>query len=805
MALVLLGAPLAIGGVHVVSRAALAGFAVLGWLWAASKDPRGSASTSHLLWKALVGLTALTLLQLLPLPLLWVGSFFEGRVEILHGVDAALGLDPRQSSSWALDKGRTSAAVLDLLGWTALIATLGYLRRDLSVSRVMSCLVMMAGLGVLSAGVLHLITDSDQILGFYRPDADLSQELFMTTFVNPNHAGALLLMSSLVAFGLWIDSQKTQHARSLLLLSALLGLGVLATGSTANSMLLATGLPLIGLWTSRRSEAAERGRILRALFGAFMLAGIAIMMTDPQGWWDTVVSPHLPSDAVTPWKRVSEVWQIGASISQEHAGFGVGFGSFPIAAAATMESWTSGFVNFAHNMLLEGAASWGIFIMAVMSALVFMALIRGARRAQTGVQVAIVVALCATAIQNGVDFSLLIPGVGYCWAALLSTILVPYEVDRERATARTSAGGRLAPAILIGLITVAVGSQAIALDRRSALHTAQEELRSGGATSETRDRLALNHSMDFIAIGYASDLSSALGETDRSRTLADLSVELAPHYPLGLLRRARIAIETEPDDVAQAWLERLASCDYTAFKQAMSLVAEHAQERPEFVMSFVAKSPRYVVGTSHALNQQGRTKAGYKLLQWGRKHFPQSEEIATHLIRRLLREPNNDKTLALIDASAIQYLANSTSVEDPLKSARLKRLGYLAMAHVHSRDKRLEEAWHLFEAAARLDLERDVDARLGQAQILLRQGRYDALERVLSNLNEERVEVEQAQWRVHEFWSQLAEARGELRAAIRSQQRALLFRPKHPRLLRRLERLTEKRTRRTGDDRDGAP
>ena len=798
----LLGAPLAIGGVHVVSRATLAGLAALAWVWCAFKEPSSSRTTGHTLWRTLTALAILTLVQLLPLPALWIGSFFEGRVETLHGIDRALAVPPRQWISWALDPGRTSAAVLDLLGWISLVATVGFLGRDRSAPVVISSLVVLAGLGVFAVGAVQFLTGTEEILGLYRPDADMSGEVFMTTFVNPNHGAALLLMGSLVSFGLWLDSRETAHARPLLLIAALLGLGVLATGSTANSLLLAGGLPMIGLWTSRRFEGQQRARVLRALMGSFMLGAIAIMVTDPVAWWNTVIRPYLAAQDPGPWSRLEEIWRVGVSVVQAHPGLGVGFGSFPIESAKTMDSWNSGFITFAHNLFLEGAASWGLFVMALLALVVFITLVRAARGAQSGVQVAIVVALTATIVQNGVDFSLQIPGVGYCWAALLGTILVSLPDGPEEPLRREGVRGRWAPALLICLVTFAVGSRAVTLDRRAAIQTAQGELKSGTATSECRDRLVLEHSMDFMAIGYGSDLSASLGETERSRALAQVAVELAPQYPPGLLRVARLMMDEDLDPSIHDWLERLIDTGYTGFQAAMNLVATQARDRPEFLMSFVSRSPRYVVGVSNALTSQGRTRAGAKLLQWGRKHFPESEEVATQLIRQLLREPHNEQTLALIDASAIQYLANSTSVEDPLKSARLKRLGYLAMAHVHSRDGRLEEAWHLFEAAARLDLERDLDARLGQVQILLRQGRYDALERVLNHLDEERVQAEQAQWRVHESWSHLAEARGNLRSAVRAQQRALLFRPRDANLLRRLERLTELRGR-PGEARSG--
>lgn len=788
----LLGAPLAIGGVHVVSRATIAGIAALAWVWCAFGTRSGSSATSHLLWRALLGLAALTLFQLIPLPALWVGSFFEGRLETLHAVDSALGQPPRAWLPWALDVGRTSAAALDLLGWVCLMGTLGHLRRSVQPQPIVASLVMLAGLIVFGIGVLQLATGTEEILGLYRPDADLSRELFITTFVNPNHAGALLLMSALMAFGLWIDNKQSRHARLLLLACALLSLGVLATGSAANSILLLAGIPLIGLWAGRDLEPVQRTRVLRAIVGSFMLAGIAIMLFDPIAWWDTAVQPYMGDEETNPWSRLSELWEIGALISAEHLGFGVGYGSFPIAAAAKMTNWSGGFVNFAHNALLEGAASWGIYVMALFSGIVLIGLFRAARGAKTGLEVAIVVALCSTLIQNGVDFSLQIPGVGYAWAALLGTILVlPGRVPDRKAPGRRR--HRLLAALLLA-ITVSVGAYAVPLDRRAALQTAQDELRRGEATAETRDRLVLEHSMDFIALGYGSDLSSALDEPERGLALAEVAVELAPHYPPGLLRRARIAIQSEPDERALEWIERLATKDYASFREAMSLAAQHSRERPELLMELAARSPRNVVGLSSALSGQGRTKAGAKMLEWGRKRFPQSEEIATHLIRQLLREPNNEKTRALMDSSAIQYLANSTSLEDPQESARLKRLGYLAMAHVHGREGRLEESWHLFEAAARLDLERDLDARLGQANILLRQGRYESLERLLRGLDPERVDEGQAQWRVHEFWSRLAEARGDLRQAIRSQQRALLFRPRDENLLLRLARLTEQRS-----------
>ncbi len=793
MALVILGAPLAIGGVHVESRASLAGLATLAWLWCALTSRGPSRVTSHLAWRAFAALVLVTLVQLIPLPSLWIGSFFEGRLESLHGVDQALGLPAREWIPWTLDASRTSAAVLDLLGWVSVMATLGFVPRERRPTVVVASLVVLSALGVLSVGVVQLLTGAEEILGVYRPEADLSSELFITTFVNPNHAAALLLMASLVSFGLWLDSRETAHSRALLVISACLGLGVLATGSAANGLLLAAGLPVIGLWKSRGLEQGERARVLRALVGAGMLAGTAIMVTDPVSWWETAVQPYLNTRQESALTRLIEVWSVGARVAVDHLGFGVGFGAFPVAAASTMESWSSGFVNFAHNVILEGVSSWGVFIMTLLTLVMIKTLYTASRRAETGVEIAIVVAISATIIQNGVDFSLQIPGVGYCWAALLGSMLVSSgeSASSSRGARVRKRGGALA--LIVTLVTISIGAQAVATDGREMLQVAQKELREGRSTEETRAPLVREHAMNFMALGYGSDLSRALGEEDAGRSLADLAVDLAPTYPPGLIRRARIAIEAEEEE-AYDWLERLAATGYGGFRQAMTLVAQRSQDRPEFLLSFVRRSPRFVVGASNALSDQGRSRAGAKLLQWGRKQFPNSEEIATQLIRQLLREPNNAETLALMDASAIQYLANSTALDDPEKSARLKRLGYLAMAHVHGREGRLDEAWHLFEAAARLDAGRSLDARLGQARILLQQERYDSLEELLESLNQETIAAERAQWRVHECWSLLAEARGNMRAAIRSLQRALIFRPRDANLLARLERLSGAKT-----------
>jgi tetratricopeptide (TPR) repeat protein len=457
-----------------------------------------------------------------------------------------------------------------------------------------------------------------------------------------------------------------------------------------------------------------------------------------------------------------------------------------------METWQSGYIDFAHNIFLESLASWGLLVSICCGVFIAIEWVRGAKRADTGARMATVVVLVLLTIQNCVDFSLQLIGVGASWAALFGAMLTWSRDDmRDDKGPRRAAWRRWTPPLVLALLVCVAAGTALRYDRNSLQDEARHQLATGQAQTATRDALALEHPQDFLALELAAALSSAMGEHEVAREVARQATERAPRYPAVLSRRARQAMALESPEIAWSWLERLAESSYDAKRQAMDLVARRSSKDPEFLMGFVARAPEHVVGVSQALSALGSGEASGRLLEWGRKHFPESAHIARYLVRNLLYRPHSEETHKLLDTAAVHYLARSTEEEDPKRAATFQRLGYLSLAHLHTRDGKLLEAWHLFEAAALANEERSLDARFGQARILVLQERYEKLEELLDNLDEEAVASQREEWRVHSLRSRISLERGDTREAIRALQRALLFRPGDANLHARLQALYE--------------
>ena len=72
--------------------------------------------------------------------------------------------------------------------WCAVVAC-AFVRGGGPTSLMAASLVIIAALSVMLVGVVQFFTDAEEILGLYRPDADLSRELFITTFVRKIDGG----------------------------------------------------------------------------------------------------------------------------------------------------------------------------------------------------------------------------------------------------------------------------------------------------------------------------------------------------------------------------------------------------------------------------------------------------------------------------------------------------------------------------------------------------------------------------------------------------------------------------------------
>ena len=438
--LLLVGAALAFGGVHLPSRLALAGLALAGVAAVGLTRARhGQRLTFGWMGVGLLTAVAWTFFQWLPLPHGVAAALSPASAAAREATAQALGAPTPAWMPLTLDGPATAAAWVSLAGAFAVFLLGSTLARE-GRARAVLAAVELAALATLAVGVVQALVGTDRIYGVYRPTMPAHGLGFLTSFVNPNHAGALMLLGVLAAFGMW--SGRRDGPRGVMhvgILSTLL-VGILATGSRANLLLALLGLGALGAtsWLQESPDSAARGRVGRVLLGVLGLAAAGAFLV-----WG--LRPHAAQalgQGLFDFSEASERWRVGAGVVGAHPLAGVGLGAFPREASRFMGSWDGGFVDFAHNLGLRYAAAWGLPVAVLVGLLVgggaaarLVAVRRRPEVFAAGVAVAFV------ALQNLVDFSLAIPGVGYAAAALLG-VLEGYPSAKLRRATDAGSGRR---------------------------------------------------------------------------------------------------------------------------------------------------------------------------------------------------------------------------------------------------------------------------------------------------------------------------------------------------------------------------
>ena len=232
----MLGTPLALGGVHkpVILLACLVSCLTLGCLF---HHRRSTHRKLRVTWFGLLlmGLTAYTVLQIVPLPQKLLSLLAPNTLAVLKsslaGIPGAMGWHPI-----SLDPGATFWEALKI-GTCALafISAHNFLYR---ASRRKRMLTLLTGGGVLLVfiGFIGAVVAPKQPLLFYAPSSSGGGGgLITTSFVNPNHGAAFLLICAMAAVGLALSARDVQKKLMMVIVGVLLGTGVFLTLSRGAS------------------------------------------------------------------------------------------------------------------------------------------------------------------------------------------------------------------------------------------------------------------------------------------------------------------------------------------------------------------------------------------------------------------------------------------------------------------------------------------------------------------------------------------------------------------------------------------
>lgn len=455
---------LALGGVH---RATIAGVAFLsamamGLLWWSYRAIRRSLQVPWFGW-VLLGVSAYTALQLVPLPLGLLERIAPATAATLRVSWSALGL-PRyhpislNSAATLLEVAKLGACAL------ALIIAHNRLQQRERRRILFYSFVGLAGLLVVF-GLIGAIVAPGQALLFYKQTTGSFGQfsgLIATSFVNPNHSAAFLGLGALLAVSFTLTASELRQRAFWGLGATLLGGGVFLTLSRGGILALAFGMLALGglLWVVRRKEHGEWHPVYLPLLFAviFGFAGWLALDALRGELQRSVVEVHAGGMGKL------QLWPSGWAMLADNAFVGTGRGAFLTAFPRFAErGGVSSTVVFSHieNQYLQLPIELGVPIGGGLIVVSALALLLWVRKGVLGAGSAAAAAgLLLLAAHNVVDFNLELLGIALP-AALLAGSLSAAGANRGGTRTRRRRFLRYFRAILLATAILGVAVAAL--------------------------------------------------------------------------------------------------------------------------------------------------------------------------------------------------------------------------------------------------------------------------------------------------------------------------------------------------------
>ena len=779
LAFVVVVSPLLLGGVHLATQIACSAVALIGFIALTFRlRARESSVRVGLIGLALlVGLSA-TLLQWLPLPWGLVQFLSPESAESRQAVAELMGSEVPAFIPLSIDGSRTAAFFVTLVGYVAVFLTAANLNDHLNRLRLVGGFVQWAGLAVVGVGIVHTVLGADEIYGIYQASVSLENQVFLTSFVNPNHAAALMLLSASISFGLWVSSSDPVASKFHFLATALLVVAVCATGSKACIALLVIALFSAGGWAAYRHDDDEmKERTFRGSVAIVLSLVLLFFFVAPPQILKEVVLEGDWHRAIVDEQLVSR-WEVGSALVADYWFVGTGAGAFGVAASEVMSSWSGGLVTYAHNFVLQAIADWGAIISLITACLLLAGVWGLFKRAKWRAEcVALAVGVGVLFLQNLVDFSFLIPGVGYA-AMAASGFLVGHVIRRSqirgepkewwrRPSIRWKHGYSVALTGLLVLCSLHGWNHAPErwnAEARAALH----EDKPGRLDL---DVMLAEHPRDFHLMNVASYIASASDRNSLAKNLLERALILAPHSIDVLTRRARHELTQNRSSDALPFISRLAQEGDSGLQKAVKLVLEYARFK-DMADSFFAQNETHVRVAVEQLRQRGLGQTVEHLLAWSVTAFPKSSWVREELASIWVYKAGKDDEL---DALSLSMLAQSLDDVSTEESTQLKRTGYMIQGYLLKRKGRLSEAYHMFTEAALLDSERSTKPLLESGDLLAQMEDLKRLDEVLAKLEAIMTDAPLERGPYHVLRSRSFQSHGKVRHAINEMQRAILY------------------------------
>jgi hypothetical protein len=408
-----LGTALALGGVFGEAIGTAAGLLLLAFGVSVYRAHSVSIDGIGIL---LLGLTAATAFQLIPLPLSVVAGLSPRTADTALGAAAALGEAAPTSAPLSIDPAATGVMLVWMLAVTAGYLVARRLAERGSMREWMVLAVPTFGLVLVAIGLVHAVLGLDRVYGLYAPNPNAlpirTGALYLSTFISPNHLAGFLNLGAPVALVVATSDSVTQRQRILWgLAGVVLIAGVVMTGSRAGTLCAGLGALLVIV-----SRGQSVGRVM-TLFG--LAVASLLVLASPIG--EQLASLPGLSELVESTDR--GIRTLTFDVIQAWPWAGVGRGAFGVAQTQVNSLVTGFTVTYAHNTPLQVIADFGVLVGGGALVAGAMLMVRPMLAAfKVPLYRGAAIGLLSVLLQNLVDFSLDILGVALVAVAFVAAI-----------------------------------------------------------------------------------------------------------------------------------------------------------------------------------------------------------------------------------------------------------------------------------------------------------------------------------------------------------------------------------------------
>lgn len=442
---VVLGAfsPLAIGTVHLWALAVATGLslAMLSLVLYRRVAVEGKPLLIGWAGGALLFLTLATAFQLVPLSPAVIEELSPKAHEILSFTLGPFAL--YAEDAWrplSLAPPETARELLRLVGLAAafLAARNGLTERG-DLRRLLASLALV-GVALVGIGAIHQVSGARAILGLYRSPGAMSQ-FFNSTFVNPNHLAAFLVLATLAALALSVSEDVTIGWRRAMAVAAVVcALGVLLSLSRAGILSLAGGGVLLAALLARSRSPGSRRRGARVLLWVLLLLGIAAgtaLALFSERILEELSTSALHNDLRGASLKL-QLWKDSLPLLSDFWLVGIGKGAFP--GVYPLYQSHLGQYTFTHveNHYLQTLVDHGVLVGGGFLAIIGAVLLHQILTRRSAIASGALAGLAAVCVHNAADFSLDTGGVAFPFILVFGALLGRPRISP--APARANAG-----------------------------------------------------------------------------------------------------------------------------------------------------------------------------------------------------------------------------------------------------------------------------------------------------------------------------------------------------------------------------